>query len=291
MTRYVLECPRCEARFDLKRYQPDQRVRCRKCRSVMAVPGATEPNAPQTAIRGELRDRLVDTLGLKRLALASVLLLVSIIACAVLLARRAEAPPPAPEEKPPRVPTLETMAEENLMLVLPLGTGFSWEYLLKGGATEQRRVVLASRGLEDVPEFDLGITGSLEEGKRTLRVMRDGLYWVGESSPEGRFKFQPPLRLVPTPLYTDDAWSCRSERTRDGGGTEIWKIDYAVRGMESIEAAGEKRSCFRVDGKGTRGTRSVQETLWYCRGVGLVRRRTEVDGRVEEATLTAFKRP
>ncbi len=296
MTKYVLECPQCLARFNLRRHVPGRRVRCRKCRTVVMIPDVSGgPPAAEAAaekpLPPDLRRKLVRALSLPRLALVALLLTASLVGAAVALVRkRGEmgAAPPGPPPEPPRL-TLDRLAAANRLLAFPLGRGFAWEYALEGGGTEERRVVLLSRGLEDEPLADLGITGSLETGRLTFRVSADGVYLLSEVRGEARHRFSPPLRVVPHPLYLGDAWEYRGARLREGGGAEEWDLKFsALDRPEVVDSGMGRQTCFRVEVQGTRGTRRLEETLWYAKGVGLVKRLTREDGRREEALLLKF---
>ena len=49
----------------------------------------------------------------------------------------------------------------------------------------------------------------------------------------------------------------------------------------------ESRPAFRVEVRGMRGADAARETLWYVKGIGLVKRRTPVPGGIEEAVLVS----
>ena len=297
MTRYILECPRCLARFNLRRYVPDERVRCRKCRAVVIIPYApgTEPKIdedPLLKLNPRIQRKINRTHSLKRLGILSGLLVLALgISMVIVVQRRRGAPErrKAEKENPPPAPiTLGTMDEANRMLVTPFGRGFSWKYALKTGGTETRRVVLASRSRDNEPEFDVATVGSRDTGLRTYRVRNDGVYLASESRGGEDYQFDPPFRILPHPLHTDDKWTYSGARMIKGGAAEAWRMEYAVSGVEKLDAAGGGKVCFRVVGKGDQGGQEVVETLWYCRGVGLIKRRTVVNGEVEEALLTEY---
>ena len=91
MTRYILECPDCEARFDLKAYVPEKRVRCRKCRAILSVPFAPGDPAGEKAapeLPPELRRKVSGALSLRRLAVLAAVLLVAVFAGLLVLVQR-----------------------------------------------------------------------------------------------------------------------------------------------------------------------------------------------------------
>ncbi|HEX7897326.1 MAG TPA: hypothetical protein VF950_06175 [Planctomycetota bacterium] len=290
MTKYVLECPDCEARFDLKKYAPERRVRCQRCGAVVEIPFAPGDPAGEKAaakeLPPELRRKVVRILSLRRLAILAFLLSVAAAGGAAILVQRREARraavPKAPE--PPKV-TLKTLPTLLNALALPLGRGFSWEYALNGGGTERREILKAWDGPDGVPEFELGIRGSSQAGSLTLRATKDGALLLAS----GRATFDPPIPFVPHPLYTDGAWSQEAAGRLDNGATEAWKIAYQGVRVEKVQCpAGTFELCVRVEVRGERGGRKVEETHWYARGVGLVKRETLVDGRLETAELRKY---
>ena len=99
--------------------------------------------------------------------------------------------------------TLETTSFEMLVDGVPVDRPFGG-----GGMSvqETRRVVLASRSRDNVPEFDVAAVGSRDAGLRTYRVRNDGVYLVSESRGGEDYTYDPPFRILPHPLHTDDEW-------------------------------------------------------------------------------------
>ncbi len=295
MARYILECPQCLARFNLRRHVPGRRFRCRKCRTVIIIPEApaqvqVPAGAERKPLSPELRAKVVNALALRRLALLATILTAVLAGATVAVVVKSERrfkPEPPPETRL----TLDKLAELNRLLALPLARGARWEYALAGGGTEERRVALLSRGLDDEPLADVGITGSLDAGRQTLRATREGISLVSEVRGDATYSYSPPLRVVPHPLYLGDAWKYQGSRVRDGGAAEEWALEYRVADRpEAVDSGVGRQTCFRVEVKGSRGPRKVEETLWYAKGVGLVKRLTRVDGRTEEALLMKMSR-
>lgn len=297
MTRYILECPRCLGKAELRRYAPGKRVLCRGCRAILAVPEA--PGSPPPARWGEpaplspeLRAKVVGALALRRLGVIAFVLTLALLAAALALVRKRESSSPAASPTPPPVPrmTLSRLAEINRFSALPLGKGFSWEYALPGGGTEVWRVALLSRGMEDEPLADVGIAGPAEGVRQTWRVAPDGVYLVSETRGGAGYSFEPPLRLVAHPLYLEEAWTYTGARRREGGAAEEWTLEFrAAAKPETVDSGVGRQTCIRVDVKGRRGPATADESLWYARGVGLVKRRARDGDRTEEAILMRFE--
>ena len=94
---------------------------------------------------------------------------------------------------------------------------------------------------------------------------------------------------MPHPLYTDGAWAQEAAGRLENGATEAWKVAFQGVRVEKIQCpAGTFELCVRVEIRGERGGRKVEETHWYARGVGLVKRETLVDGRLETAELRKY---
>jgi hypothetical protein len=284
MIKYVLECPECESRFELAAYAPEKRVRCRKCDAVVIIPFAPGDAAPPRPGEGkplkpELRAKVVRALSLRKLVLMAFLLAVAAAGGGYILVKKREAGPAAPPAPPEERITLGKVALENPKRALPLGAGFSWEYDLSGGGTEVRQVVQAGLSPSQEPEYDLVVRGSSQTVRQTLRVLRDGLYVASEIRSDGKREYKSPVLFLPHPMFSDAAW------TQDG---EQWKVDCVPTLVELVECPAGKWSCFRVELKGTKGGRPVEEVHWYAKGVGLVKRRTKADGGAEEAVLRKY---
>ncbi len=297
MPRYILECPRCAARFNLRRHAPGWRIRCRRCRAVMIVPEAPGrvlniegPGA--RPLPPDVRARLVKALSLKRLAALSLLLAAALAGLTAAIVRKGEGregprPGPAPAERL----TLDRLAAINRLLAIPLGRGFAWEYALASGGTEVRRVIYLSRGLDDEPLAEVTIVGPSGPWRQTLRASADGVYLVSEFRGDARWAYSTPIRLVPHPMYLEDAWGFRGSRIREGGASEDCVLEFRVAPRaEAVNSGVGRQTCFRVEVSGSLGAAKVEETLWYAKGVGLVKRRGLAGGRVDEALLMNFIR-
>jgi hypothetical protein len=279
MVRYVLECPSCGDRQDLERPEPEQQRRCRGCRMILAVPGG-EAGAP--ILEGAVRR----SKPLKRLALAAFTAsTVVLIGLAALVDSVRHRPSPATEPVVEAIPTLSNLPSLLPSLAWPLNRGAKWLYRLDGGGREERRVVLASSGPGGSPEFEVATTGSLQAGRRTLRIAAGGVVLAGEQREGARWTFDEPLRLLPHPIYADDAWRLEGKAQSERGEREVWALDARVVKAENVDVPAGRFPCFRVDYKGMKGARPFEEILWIAKGTGIVKRRTTWAGKVEEAVL------
>jgi hypothetical protein len=294
MIKYVLECPSCVARFELKKYEPESRVRCRKCKAVVVVPsepgGGTAQTREEKPLDPELRKKLIGILSLRKLALISSLLALALAGGIYILLRRGESPSPESAARVPERVTLARMPELNRHLAQPLGRAFSWEYVTSSGQSEEWKVVQVGVGPEQEPEFDLQMSTSAGGYRRTLRVLRDGVHLMSEIRPDGRYVYAPPLKLVPMPMHLDDAWEYAGEARKEGGGSEKWSVRFVGLRGENVDSRAGKLPCIRVELSGTVGARRLDESLWYALGVGLVKREIRADGRAEETLLRKYSR-
>ncbi len=285
MARYVLECPACDARFELKKYAPDKRVHCRKCRAVVIIPAENgAASVPARPIDPRIQQKLARFFSLKKLALVSGLLALALAGGSYILWQksRTRLDPPA---KPPEKVTLESLAKMNPGLAFPLGRGFVWEYELSGGVTETRRVPEMAAGLEtDEPEGDLILTGA----RQTFRVSHDGVYLLSETRSGGKLTLSKPLLWAPYPMYSDSRWDYEGDAQRHGAPPEKWRLSFQVQGLDAIDWGAGRKLCFRLHIEGDKGGMKVDELLWYANGTGLVKRASRVDGRTEEARLVRF---
>ena len=295
MTKYILECPECDARFELKKYVPDHRTRCRKCRSIMVIPRAPGDEAPpvETASRHldpRIRKKLVRVFSLKKLSAVALLLCAALVGASYILVKRNEArmePAPAPEATPAL--NLDDVYKRNRLLALPLKSGFTWEYALTPGGMERQKVGMAAVGNVEGPEFNLGVIGSTQAGAQTLRVRRDGVYLLAETREGERAMFKPPRMVVPDPIFTDSEWEYEGERVVEGGVARPFKLYFKVTLVEVLKTRAGSFVCFRVEIRARKEQEEPDEVRWYAKGVGLVKRVTRIPGGVEESVLTLFK--
>lgn len=295
---YQLECPDCEARFELRKYAPERRVRCRSCKAILVIPYAPgDPAAPKregaAELDPELKRKLAGALSLRKLALLAVLLVAVVAAGAVLLVQRRQARLEALQAPPPEPKlTLETLPVLLHGHAFPLGRGASWEYGIDGRGSEVREVLRVTQGPEEAPEFDLLIRGSAQPATLGLRVAPHGILLRSSSGPDGRVTFADPPLLVPHPLYTDSRWTLSGEGRGEAGAPVKWAVEYVAEKAEKVETpAGTFGGAVRVTAKGMRGAVPVDEVLWFQRGVGIVKRTSKVDGRIEEAVLRRHVKP
>jgi hypothetical protein len=298
MTRYVLECPKCLTRFELLKYEPEERTRCRKCRAVMIVPAAPGAEAPPEAkaarpLDPEIRRKLVGILSIRKLALVSCLLAMALAGGFYVLIRKSEARAAEPKPVEEKI-TLQSLPRKNPQLAMPLGPGFSWEYAGPGGAVEKREVVQGAVGPGGEPEFDVQVRGPAGSVRQTLRVSggnRDvaGVYLISELRSDGRYVFTPPLKLIPIPMHLDDTWTYEGTCAKEGGGAETWKLEFSgQRRAEAIEGIAGKAHCVPFFIEGVCGGRKVEEVHWFANGVGLVKRVAKVDGKPVEYLLKKY---
>lgn len=294
MAKYVLECPACESRFELKQYAPDTRVRCRKCGAVVIIPFAPGDRpavaAASPGLDPEVRRKLVQALSLRKLALVSGLLCVALVGASYILMKRGEARAQETVKKPDDTVSLAKMEELNRLLAYPLKSGYSWEYAVTGGGLERRTVGGASEGVSGGPEFTVGIAGSSAAGTQSLRVVADGVYLVSEMRGISRSTYEPPVRILTHPLYMEQRWTYQGQCVREGKPAEKWSLEFYSRNVENVPTRAGDHPAFRIEVKGKKGDQEVDEILWYRMGVGLVKRQTKLVDGTEEAVLTRYTR-
>lgn len=163
-------------------------------------------------------------------------------------------------------------AESNATSVFPLTLGDRWRYSAPTDS-EEWRVTAHRLGSSSAAEYELTVSSSRGTERRVLQVLPQGPALVRDFAPTGTTRdFRPPYCLVPWNPSVGMGWCYRGSVTRDGT-EEAWSIDSSVLGVESLATPGGTYECFRVEVKGSRGATRVEETLWYARGVGLVKSR------------------
>lgn len=284
----VLECPACEAKFNLKRYVPDKRVRCRRCRAVVVLP-AVEGQGLTTApeLDPERRARLVRALSIPRLSVmagVSAAVLVPLCWFAFEAYGKAKQRVRRPDVTVPQGPVrLEELREMNYGLPVPLMRGRNWTYQC-GSDTETHTVVTVAGGDGcTAPEFTVRIRRRSGSTTRTYRLERDGIFWVRREVDGSVQHLDPPLRLVPLPLLTDSVWSAGETRV----GSEIWSLRFEAEGAETVTVPAGTFRCTRVKVSGARGNVPWEERVWYAKGVGVVKRESPDNPRCPHQVLTA----
>jgi hypothetical protein len=274
----VLECPACAARFTLRRYEPDGRVRCRKCRAVVILP-PLQPQTPEAPARAAVPPRLRRALlrSLRRailLAAASAAVLVPLGWYAWTAYETSSRPPALAGPSGPQGPWRRAEAAEALYrMPFPLAHGLVWDY--DCGPDLERHAVVSETGGDGkaAPEYVVRITRRSGEERRTYRLERDGVYWTRREAGGEALDFSPPLRIAALPLSTDGGWSSGEVRL----GAEVWSLHFAGDGAESLTLPAGTFACTRVRVTGSRGGASWNETLWFAKGVGIVKREAPSD--------------
>lgn len=266
-TALVLECPACTAKFNLKRYVAEKRIRCRKCSAIVELPAlqgqAAEPAAPPR--------RAAPLLGWAILTGVSLVILMplgffSYVAWEEAERRSIVGPPESMPRGPIRLEEMQAMAAT---MPIPLSRGTAWEYEC-GGELETQAVVsvVGGDGVRP-PEAAVRVRRRSHEETRTYRIERDGVYWIKLDESE----FVPPLKVAALPLNMDSEWS--------GGetfaGNELWSLRFAADGAETITVPAGTFACTRVVVTGARGNVDWVERLWIAKGVGVVKREAPAD--------------
>lgn len=294
---YVLECPACAARFDLKKHDPNRRVRCRKCRAFMRVPPLPGQEEPKPEVKSaesppEALRKLGESPAVRRWLAISCALLVAIAGGTYLLIRRIRSHAAKSEERRVEGPmSLSKLLQENTRSAFPLAAGYEWEYA-SPTQTESRRVLESSSGPTNEPQFEVGVAHPRGSCRQVIRYSNDGPLLVDETwTSGGKRVYSPPMLLVPRPLYADSVWSYSGDASKDGVG-EAWNLEFRGTGLETLTTPLGTWQCFRVQASGTRGSDAVDETTWYAIGIGMVKLRRKLpDGSIEEATLQKCVRP
>ncbi len=297
-----LECPQCDTRFTLKRYVPDKKVRCRKCRAIIKIPVVAEylTDAQKRefvavvgggSIAPEMQVKVARIFSVPRLALMTLSMLLLLGAGIWVFAWRArQVSAPRAVEKPAVKHTIAWLQKNNRAFDFPIWQGYEWAYTLTDGGQEQRFVVAQSGGADDFGQFEMSIAHPASPRRMTVRVQDEGVFVPVEQRGPDRYVYEPPLPILKLPLAPGDIWTYQGKRTLEGGAAEPVDLEFRV-STEVVECGIGKKDCFRIVIAGMRGETKIDETQWYAPGVGLVKRCEVVDGKSEEGKLLRFKGP
>lgn len=286
MPKLVLECPNCDARFNLKKYVADKRVRCRKCRAVMMIPRVddllTDDERRRLAGRPidfETQKKVARLLSLPKLAILALLVALAVPVAGWILWRRHHAPPPpkTPETKPVEAWDARRLAQTNRVLEFPVGLGWTWTFAV-GDGMQERKALSQSTAPDGSPQFEINIAGPGPTVRQLVRVRSSEAVVIEEWRGGQRARFEPALSFVHFPLYGGDTWTYEGKAVADDGAGEDVRLQFKV-AIEVLDALPiGKVAALRVDTVGTRGSRPVDETHWYVKGKGLVQWEWRVDG-------------
>lgn len=287
----VLECPKCMARFNLKKHVPEKRVRCRKCQEPMMVPHLpweTPPaaQAPSAELTPEVQATLKKAFPLRKLALVAAALVVVSAAAAVVLIYRLKAQQFWTSQPVAETPmTFSKVLEENKKAPYPAAIGMEW-FLAGPGGTIEMRVIESRVGSENQPQYEFTVSDGAPH-RQLVRFTNEGVLLLETTALDGsKTTYEPPLRFVSRPLGIDGAWKCEGQVTsREGTGP--YSLDFKALGAESITTPVGTFQCVRLKITGTMAGRVVDETRWYALGTGLVR----VSAGGKEFTLQRMTRP
>lgn len=287
----VLECPECEARYTLRRYEADRRVRCRRCRVIMAVPRLK--GQPEIAVDPTRREKAVKAMSLPLFATLTIVSLVIVVVLVVWAvdryrADRMAAPRPRPQATIGTV-SLATLSEVNKQLPQPLDIGFAWDYDGPDDA-ERHEIVERREAAGGALQFEMTIKGRAQSLRQTLHLKSNGLYLIAEARAGAVYTFEPPLLLIKLPLVFPDSWVNDVNYVRNDGGAETWKLRYSAEASEGVTTPAGTFQCYRVEVIGARGVAEWQETLWYAKGVGLVKREASEDPGRTSLQLRSYRR-
>jgi len=290
MPRYVLECPHCEARFRLKRYVRDERVRCRKCGEIVLVPAVEggDEESPASLDR-EIRRKLARIYSIRKQAILAFALAAALAGGTILLVREYGRRGTLVRESESfhKRMTRETWEGMLSQVPFPLAPGMRWVYDVNGEGTESRRVLWAGLGPGGEPQYELRMEREGSTLSLLLRVKENGVWLVSEREKDSLFHFDPLLCVAPLPLYLDSTWEYRGAIRSEDGTVEECEISFRTEGGHAI-AAGQTRSAFVVRETGKRGQRAVDGKCVYCVGVGLVEFEKQHPGGTESGALREF---
>lgn len=282
----------CPARYTLRRYEPGRRVRCRKCKTILGVPrleGEPEPELDPTRREKAMKAMSVPLFGVLTAVTLFVVLILGVWAVNRYQASHIPAPPkPKP---PPTIGeiTLEKLPELNKVLPQPLDIGFAWDY---DGPDDAERVEIVERreAGEGAIQFEMNVKGRGQSFRQTLQLKSDGLYVVSEARGAAYYTFDPPMMVIKLPLAYPDAWVVDCNYVRNDGGAETWKLRYSAEAAQSVTTPAGTFQCYRIKVTGARGVAEWDETLWYAKGVGLVKREAPGDPGRAKLELRAYRR-
>ncbi len=293
MPSFILECPQCLTRFHLMRYEPDHRVRCRKCSAIVRVPLVAEHMTPEqkaqhfpenAALKPEIEAKLAKRFSIRRLLLTAGALVAALaVAVGVLFLKASSRELRQHIETRASVVTFDGLLQSAPTSLVPIGKAAEWSYQC-GDRGEDRRVTSSSMSADYLPVFEIS-TGS--GSREAWKYATDGVYLVELIRGGERLKLEPPVRLAKLPLLGDDSWDYEGQLVQPGGRSQPWKLSFRT-ALDVAEVPAGKFRCVKVVIGGTRAGDPFHEELWYAPGAGIVRRISGPPDKLEDWKLTRY---
>lgn len=296
MPKFILECPRCSTRFHLKRYEPDHRVRCRKCKVVVKVPVVADYLTDEQRARHlvgvkelnpQLLAKLAKRFSVKRLlAFAGVLVLLVAAAFGWLVLKVTTKETRARIQAKGREVSFETIAASNSTSLNAISRGAEWVYQI-GDKAEERRVVGSALSPEHHPQFDVAVVRPDGTSREVYRYGPDGVFLVEILRGAERVTLNPPMPIAQSPMVADAKWEYVGDASQEKGWTQGWRLQFEA-ALDNADVPAGKYRCIRITITGLRGAEEVHERHWFAPGVGCVKRVVKTALGEEEAKLTRY---
>jgi hypothetical protein len=160
----------------------------------------------------------------------------------------------------------------------PLKVGTTWEYLASG-----QRITLRVTKVEkynDVPcaVVETSVKGMVL-GSEHISVSKDGVY---RHSMNGQ-KVEPAVRFLKLPFKSGDTWKIEAKIA----GQEL-KAEYTYTEAEVTVPAGKFKTIVTKTNKFTVAGQEIEATIWYAKGVGMVKTIMSVGGQKIELEMDKF---
>jgi hypothetical protein len=161
----------------------------------------------------------------------------------------------------------------------PLKVGTTWEYLASGGLRITLRVTKVEK-YNDVPcaLVEASVKGKVLGGEH-IAVGKDGVY---RHSMQGD-KLEPALRFLKVPFKSGDSWKIEAKIA----GQDV-KTEYTYSEAEITVPAGKFKTIVTKTNKFTVGGKEIEATIWYAKGVGMVKQIVSSGGNKFELELDKF---
>jgi hypothetical protein len=160
----------------------------------------------------------------------------------------------------------------------PLKVGTTWEYLANG-----QRITLRVTKIEKYDDVPCALVETSAKGMvlgtEHISVGKDGVY---RHTMNGQ-KVEPAVRFLKLPFKSGDTWKVNAKIA----GQDL-KAEYTYSEEEITVPAGKFKTIVTKTNKFSAGGQDIEATIWYAKGVGMVKTIMNIGGNKIELEMDKF---
>jgi hypothetical protein len=164
---------------------------------------------------------------------------------------------------------------------IPLKAGASWSYRTSTGQTLEVRVRGTSAvGSQACTLLETAVGPQVTQ--EHVAVTREGFTAFKVENAFGSLEYPTPILRARLPFKAGDAWTVRLQE-----GAQVNEYQYRTEGSEQVTVPAGTFEAWKVSGSLRGPPGPAVMTIWYGKGIGLVKQVYDVNGQAMTAELTA----